>query len=254
MRQVNAYLSTIIGVATGGDTGALGKFKALTGDGNPPERKEVNELLYEMGIPQAEVLKADLKRAYSECPPKYFASARKLAAKFRTVRGIISPSDHPETDTGPTSASEMAEGVMDLLNSEEPADSYNLRELACPNERSDFYESEQWKRRSKAVRAMDQFKCRNCGRSHVELHVHHVQPIYSSYSKKFERNFQVLRLKTLCKKCHKNYHKKSVRNTQGFEYATKRQKNEEVREDRRRKRTHDRKRECRYCREFVWND
>jgi len=140
-----------------------------------------------------------------------------------------------------------------MLDSEEPVDPYKFESLACPRERSDFYESKQWKRRARAVRAVDHFQCQRCGESNRELHVHHFQPIYSVYSKKFARNFEMIRLRTWCKACHQNYHNNSIRNPQGFSIATTEEKADEKERDRERRRAHDQALECLYCKKFVWS-
>jgi hypothetical protein len=63
---------------------------------------------------------------------------------------------------------------------------------------------------------MDRFTCRDCRCSDNQLHVHHEEHIYSAFSRRFYRNFDVIRLKALCDSCHKKFHRSHTRGRTHF--------------------------------------
>lgn len=242
-------LSNLIGVATGGDTEFLSKLRQMTTQGQVPDREEVVELLYETGLPQAEVVESDLDRAYSGQPLKYFAPARQLAEDFRRERSIRFPNEHPKIKTGKVDLSES--GLRELLEADN-IDPYKLNNHACPHERRAFYNSDQWSRRAKAIRAMDWFTCQQCGAKDKELHAHHEAPIFSVFSKAFARNFQVIRIETWCVDCHSEYHEEADRTSKRFVLRPGEYSEDLHERDKERRRKHDAARECLWCKKFVW--
>jgi len=259
-KEIVDRLSYLIEVATRGDPEVRSDFRQMVVKSQVPKRLEVPDqkkvvgLLYEAGIPQAEVVKTDLKRAYSGRLLKYFVSARELAEKFRRERFIRPPKEHPEIETGfrKVDVSEALKEVDRWADESVDTDPYKWHGHACPRERRAFYSSDQWSRRAKAIRAMDCFTCQRCGAGDKELHAHHEAPIFSVFSKKFKRNFDVTRITTWCTDCHRSFHENADRTWWGFALRPDGHSDDLHERDKERRRKHDAAQECLWCKRFVW--
>lgn len=69
--------------------------------------------------------------------------------------------------------------------------------------REDDYKDERWLKRANEIRRLDGYKCAMCGKSDVELHVHHL-----AYPPKPFHIWDATddELITLCKDCHREVH------------------------------------------------
>lgn len=67
---------------------------------------------------------------------------------------------------------------------------------------SDQLKHPKWHRKRLEILERDNYKCRECGRSDLKLHIHH------GYYKKgvMAWDYDNKYLHTLCEKCHKDYH------------------------------------------------
>lgn len=217
-------------------------------------RKRLERVLRRYGVPFSSVVKSDIDRVLRPERPKYFARKSRLERLFRGRRAIPRPRNHPKIKTreGMVSISDAARRAAERLSREQQVCPYHEEGLACPKQQSAFYDSAVWARRAKAVRAMDQYTCRSCGRGNRELHVHHVQPIYSVHSRKFHRNFDVCRMRSLCKSCHRDVHEGVLKDSGGFYNAPGREE-AKAREARQQwRRWHDEFRDCLWCQRFEW--
>lgn len=250
-RHRNKYAVELVSVATGGDSAAIGRIDRC----QPAGEKDIRSVLYDHDVPQAEVVKEDTHRVLCGKPPRYFARYRRLERQFRRRLGIPEYTEHPAIDhsNGLVDTSDILDEILEDLRSDEPKDPYKMHGIACRHEKSTFYDSPEWERRAKAIRAMDQFTCRSCGRSNVELHVHHLHPIHSVYGKKFYQNFDVVRMRTLCKSCHMDLHEGAIRGVKMFKTATDEEQEKHKKRRKREREMHDEVRECLWCQRFVWD-
>lgn len=234
------HLTTVVGVATGGDGGAIDA--AENANGRP---EEVRRILADYDIPWAQVVREDVARALEGRPPHYFAHASYYARRYIAEHG----GGYREPVKTVWSMADMAEMAERALEGELP----RRYTLACPAEQAFFYQTPQWQDRAKAARVADGLRCTRCGGGGV-LHVHHTDPIWSAWSRKFEKNFRLDRLRTLCEECHEWKHQDMMKTVGGFQYASSPEEMETHREQRReRQRRHDRRRECQFCQQHVWS-
>ena len=123
--------------------------------------------------------------------------------------------------------------------------------VACPSEQKEFYQSHYWLDRAKVVRTMDRFTCRGCHRKMGEcddkLHVHHEKPIYSAYSNQFTKNFDSQYLKSLCGRCHDEFHELHRREAWRFVPADRQERAEDRSKRATMAKLHDQLRECPFC-------
>lgn len=60
----------------------------------------------------------------------------------------------------------------------------------------------EWQKKRLKIFERDEWTCTNCGSTHLELHVHHVNYIHSLKPWEYPDSL----LKTLCKSCHEDAH------------------------------------------------
>jgi len=250
-RDTRKHAIELVSVATGGDSTAVAQIQEQSG----LAKADIKDILYNFGVPQAEVAKEDMSRVLSGKPPRYFAYKSRLERQFRQRLGIPKYSKHPAIDhsEGAVHVETVVDKVLGEMRDDKTRDPYRIDGFACRHEQSAFYDSPEWQRRAKAVRAMDYFTCRSCHASNTELHVHHIQPIYSVHSRKFHRNFDVVRMRTLCKRCHMDLHEGAIKDVGSFRSASK-EKQKEARQRRETRRAeHDEARDCLWCQRFEWD-
>lgn len=247
MSNRRTHIQNFLSVVTGGDAPAIQGTNLTTKD-------SLKNFLYKQGIPQTEVVREDLDLVTNGQPARYFVNAHKMAQDFRDRLAIPDLMDHPALNLqkGLVHVSEIVDDIIERLNSDYPQDPYELDGHACRKERQAFYDSPEWQMRAKVVRSMDGLECRSCHHGNRELHVHHIQPIFSVYSKKFYKNFDVTRMRTLCKSCHMDLHKGVVKDANGFHPASEEDRQDAQAERERRRTQHDKARECIWCQRFEW--
>ena len=247
--DIRHAVAEMVSVASGGESYYIEKARYL--DVNTKD--ELKDLLYEIGVPQAKVVKEDMGRVLVGEQPFYFAYGHRLTEEFRGVRGIPSPSENPRLQSESTDMGEVIDEVLEDLKDPESRAPLQKSGFACPAEQEAFYGSEEWRQRAKAVRAMDGFQCRSCGQGNRELHVHHIQPIYSFFGRKGHRNFDVARMRTLCSSCHYDLHDGAVRDENGFHQAKSAEEQDQAAKFRDfAQQQHDDLKECQWCQQFEW--
>jgi len=251
MTNRNAHIQNFVSVATGGDSGAIDQVSLE----HNVTLGSLKDFLYRQGIPQTEVVQEDMRRVVNGRPARYFVHAHEMARRFRSRLDIPPPTEHPALDfnRGLVPTSEIVDDILERLNSDEPQDPYELDGHACRSQQQVFYDSPEWQVRAKVVRSMDGLECRSCHRGNRELQVHHIQPILSVHSKKFYKNFDVTRMRTLCKSCHMDLHKGVVKDANGFHSASPDERQDAQSQRERRRTQHDKARECVWCQRFVWD-
>ena len=166
------------------------------------------------GIRVSIALDEDVTNALNGYPLKYFRHSNELVEEFRSAHGAWPA----ETGTrGFISLGDAAEEALAILEERRANPNHSLYAAAgyaCPEEQKVFYDSDLWANRAKAVRAVAR-GCR-CGRRDIELHAHHDEPIYSAYSRLFYRNFELNRIRVLCKICHHRMHQRLTKTMHGF--------------------------------------
>lgn len=243
------YLREIISVATGGDAYAMEQVTLV----RPTRMTDALNFLRDHGLVAADEVRTDVRRAFNGRPPSYFASTERLVKQFCHDHSVPTPTSRETQSAGMRHVSEVADDLIQELESNKPTDPFQREGLACPQQRSAFYESSAWKRRAAAVRVMDRFTCQRCDESETVLHVHHKMPIQAVFGRTFYKNFETIRLVTYCQSCHEDYHQSTVRTPNGFHPATEESFFEERKQDKKRIEQHDAAQECRWCQRFVWN-
>jgi len=248
-------------------TYAINFISEATDDTQYPERlsncgtideNRVIKLLREAGVPMAAIVRDDLKRIFSCEEPRYFIHPFRIVELYRACHHIPFR-EKDEWESSPLSdAIVKLDSVFDQVDkeieehrAEIAAYGLSLKQyrdgVACVNEQSFFYDTQEWQDRAKVIRVMDRFTCRGCGRRDRELHVHHDEHIYSAYSWQFYRNFDSIRLRSLCGECHRAFHVSHRRGYSHFMLANPAEREEE-REFRSRLTTlHDHLKECPFC-------
>jgi len=227
-------------------------------EGEVPPYSVVIDGLRRYGIPLAEAVWSDLARVYTGSEPVHFIGEGVAAERYRSARGVEKPrGDRRElvsvSDVVPRALEQFD---ADLAEVDEHGVSLRLYRLgvACRREQLHFYASDEWKACAKAARVLAGFRCQNCGAKDTVLEAHHITPIYSAFSKRLHRNFDLISLRVLCTKCHGTIHARSVKDSTHFHVAEPAEVLESKRLAGRREVLHDKLRECEWCRRFVWGD
>jgi hypothetical protein len=259
-REINNRIITILGVMTGGDMALINDYKQISSPRDSASIRSTKRLLFEeWGFPRAEVILADLKRAHEGGELKYFKDAQAMADEARRRVGVPTGQEMhgPESLCQEDRISDFG-GLKDLIESymdrDEPTSlalDADTTKNACYNEQRHFYDSPEWYRPRKAMHAIARFKCERCGNRDSELQAHHRTRIYTIYSKVFYKNFSTIHIDVWCRDCHEEYHQKAAPNEYGFEYRPDKVDKRKA-FYRRRREYHDKQRECKYCRNFVW--
>src|SRR5207302_283033 len=141
----------------------------------------------------------------------------RIVQLYEENHGLITPQDEEPIHSHET-LRHIGDGVQSSVDHLNDRGYWLLtpyrRGAACVAEQKFFYDTDEWKNRSTVVRIMDRFTCRHCGRPGNE--VHHDEHIYSVFSPKFYRNFDVCRLRCLCNECHAIFHRSHVRGASHF--------------------------------------
>lgn len=87
---------------------------------------------------------------------------------------------------------------------------------ACKNEARMFYMSDEWARRRRLAYYQSGYRCSECRKAKVLLHVHHEYPIFSAHCRDFHKNFYTAFLSVLCRRCHEIFHATRARGEYGF--------------------------------------
>lgn len=247
----NAWRANLVLEATGGDYAYLDALGC-----SDISEADVRRVLGRAGVPIAGVVREDLDRIASGMEPVHFLHATHCADRYRARRGITGAAAPPSSfvaigDAVRVALDALAEARRELLRCGVSLADYR-EGIACRAEQEHFYASEEWDSRSRAGRVICRYRCRRCGRTDQELHVHHWQPIYSAYSPVFPKNFDTGRFSVLCQGCHHRFHATHVRRPWGFEAASRAEKTLEREYLRRLARLHDVERSCPWCRSHVW--
>lgn len=243
---VRKYAIDLMAEATGGDAAYIEELA----DQEDIARDDVIDLLRKAKVPRAAPLLSDLDQIFEGEEPRYFVPHDRVVERYREHHHPHA--DFAERDYGLRSLP-SADAVRELK--EEILQQKPFGPLlqpyrdgaACLAEQTLFYETDEWRDRATVLRIMDRFTCRMCSRSDQMLHVHHEEHIYSVFSRKFYRNFDVGRLRCLCESCHASFHRSHVRGYSDFAPA-----NPDEGSQRKTRRTaseqlHDSARECRFC-------
>ncbi len=248
-RTIRAHATNLVGEATGGDASYLEALSEMDEFG----LYDVIDVLRDARVPITRHVKFDLEEIFDGREPRYFVPHETMVERYRANHHPSVNFAEPERGLIPAS-----EGFQEAYTSIErhiqenqqygvSLEPYRDGE-ACLVEQSFFYASPEWADRRDVVRTMDNFKCRMCGLKGEELQVHHDDLIYSVFSRHFDRNFDVCRLRTACKSCHEDFHRTHVRGISDFRLA---QSSDQVHRSRDWRhaieRLHNALRECRFC-------
>ena len=236
---IYSRLSGLVSVLSGGDATAL-DILHYSGSGTLGYEDVQRALDYIKPAP-SDALASDLSRIFGGREPEYFIHAHALAERYRRAHGVVMARER-----------ETVYRFEDLVRlAERPLGTVYEQGLACPEEQAFFYATGEWRRRAEVMRVLDGYRCRSCGatcrRQKVEIHAHHMEPIYSAYSRRFQHNFDECRILVLCKACHEQFHGHVVKTAWGFEPMQGEARAEQQRQLARDRRAHDEGRTCRWC-------
>jgi len=241
------HADNLINEATGGNAGSMEEFAYC----EDVTRDLVVDILKEASVPFSEAVRFDLDQIFDKDEePRYFIPHHRVVElyrerHFRDVNFAILEEDRTSVDN--------LQRQLREEQSQRAAYGVSLamyrRGAACPAEQSFFYGTSEWQDRARAVKTMDRFTCRSCGRSGHDHEVHHDEHIYSVFSRHFQHNFDVLRLRCLCESCHDRFHRSHVRGYSHFIFANAGEVDSRTKSQRRRalKLLHDSAKECRFC-------
>lgn len=234
-------------VATDGDYEAM---ERIGNEENPLNEDAILNVLREKDIPISGIVREDLQRLFEGETLKYFLPPDEVVNRYRTRYGI----HFVMRDGGSRPLSDCAEIIADRLErvldevAEFGATLVDQRSgVACFAEQEFFYGTEEWKNLAKVVRTIDRLRCKECGTKKCKLHAHHTYGIYSSYSRRFYKNFDVGMIMTLCEKCHAGRHSRSIKSGAHFIPAFPPAKARERTYNINLRRLHDSAGECPYC-------
>lgn len=182
--------------------------------GGPYTTQEIWDAFDRAGIRASVTLEADVRNALNGDPLLYFQRSTEIVEAYRGHYAVYIP-ERPSPDF--THISAAVQEVIEIAEERRANPNYSIyaaAEFACPQEQRVFYKSHFWRNRARAVRAVAR-GCR-CRRRNVELHAHHNEPIYSAYSRLFYRNFELNRIRVLCKVCHDELHQRLNKTLNGF--------------------------------------
>jgi 5-methylcytosine-specific restriction endonuclease McrA len=253
MTEAEGHLVNLVGEVTGGDASAMERLtqKAEEPGGNLSS-KDIRSAFRSHGLPWAQIVDEDVNRILSGRQPKYFAPHQQLAERYRQHHSVRIKSVSKEGLRHISEGAEAARRDLDELQEYGISLMDYRNGVACRREQKMFYQTLEWQGRAKVRRAMDRFACTGCGTKNVELHVHHNEPIFSAYSRKFDHNFDLIRMRTLCVQCHSEFHDERIRTSYGFEIAKGKEKRAENDRMNQLMQLHDEVGQCPYCCNHVW--
>jgi 5-methylcytosine-specific restriction endonuclease McrA len=238
----------LVAEATGGDSYHIERLAAR----DEISRDDVVEQLREAHVPLVTQLLADVDRVFAGSEPCYFVQPEVLVERYRQRYHSESSFTEPDYRLEPLSCSDVAQELEKVI-SECQLYGVSLDEYrdgaACVAEQRFFYETEEWEGRATVVRIMDHFACRACNQQGAGemLPVHHSELIYSAFSRHFYRNFDTIRLRSLCDSCHRGFHSTHVRGYSDFRLASAEQVEGNWRCRRTLEGLHDAMKECQFC-------
>jgi hypothetical protein len=188
------------------------------------ESGRVREEFERIGMGWSPLLERDVSRVLSGEPPRYFMNHFDWAETYRARRGIFSEGpgsdcavddDIAEYIFSPGQVAQLTLEYIDGLRNEQREYGVSMvfykHGYACFNEARYFYGTTEWRDRAKAARHSAGYRCEACGIRTSRLHVHHYTPIVSAFSPNFCLNFAAWKLRVLCPKCHRDWHRDAVR-------------------------------------------
>ena len=232
---IHSRLSDLVSVLSGGDATALDILhyngSSLLG------YEDVQRAMDYIKPAPSDALASDLSRIFGGREPEYFVHAHALAERYRRAYGVVMQAE-----------AQTVYRFEDLVRlAERPLGTIYEQGFACSKEQAFFYSTGEWRHRAEVMRMLDRYCCRSCGARKVELHAHHMEPIYSAYSRRFQHNFDECRILVLCKACHERFHGRVAKTAWGFEPMQGEARAEQQRQLARDRRAHDEGRTCRWC-------
>lgn len=205
-------------------------------------------------ITWAEIVAEDVRQIMYERERYYFVDEMAYARRYRENHGIAVEKSSPRFVYGSGTLKIHTDALRAKLmrhrqQVEEYGGSTKLLDdgCACLAEQTYFYQSQEWKNRAKTIRYLDGYKCHSCQKSNCVLHVHHLRPIQSAYSRRFHWNFEYFKLHVLCEECHRREHNRSYRASGRYTVGTSDEIAEAKRARRKEQQVHDEIRSCQFC-------
>jgi 5-methylcytosine-specific restriction endonuclease McrA len=237
-------------------TDANSEFMERISDASAISMDLLKKILNDAKVPVHGIILSDIQRILEGEHLRYFVSEDTLVERYRERNGFELAEENEEGADNEAVGlrkidPQVAVDFLNLSRSERARTGVTFDEyrdgVACYNEQNVFYGSEEWQDRSKVVQLIDGWRCSVCKKRGVKLHTHHHGPIYTVFSRKFRRNFEVNRLKIFCEDCHNRFHETHVRSFGDFELADADAKRRESVYFQNLKRAHDEQHSCRFC-------
>lgn len=185
-----------------------------------PEFETVKEAYERDGVKWGPLVEHDVKLVLSGYMPEYFLGWQEWQELYRLNHSILYQSPEPKTVYGKDTLRPLARFADELAREDMIYHLHEISGWACPTEQTYFYNSAEWQRLAKATRFIWGYRCRRCGTSRNELHVHHESPIKSAYSAHFSDNFADWKLTIYCKDCHDWFHRHFSRELMANDFSS----------------------------------
>jgi 5-methylcytosine-specific restriction endonuclease McrA len=243
------YINDVIFEATGGN----GRYGEDIGDDHNTTRDELIAILEETNVYFSFALRSDIDRVFDGDEPQYFVPQDRFVQLYEENHGFEFAFGDDDESIDQTNEDpplrHIGEGIDNFLKNLHDRKYWLLvpyrKGAACRREQAFFYETDEWKNRREVVRTLDRLTCQRCGCRGYEAH--HDEHIYSVFSGKFYRNFDVHRLRCLCKKCHATFHQSHVRGPSHFVEGSAADLKRRGQHRAALEELHDSLRECRFC-------
>lgn len=204
-------------------------------------------------IAWAAIVAEDVSQLLRERERYYFVNEMTYAQRYRENHNVFFEETSPRFVYGRDTASRPSDLKAKLRYYRQQAErhggSTKLLDdgCACLAEQAFFYQSQEWQDRAKTIRYLDGYKCQRCQKSNCVLHVHHLRPIQSAYSRRFQWNFDYHKLHVLCEECHKREHEIVYRANGRYEVGSKSEVAAAKKSRHREQYIHDSVETCQFC-------
>lgn len=186
---------------------------------------EVKMLFERLALRWNPIVEEDVAFACAGKQPRYFLPPLVFTEQYRQELGVYALEGsrlHREMHSGLRSAADIGAELSAQIKEHGfwfVANAGNG--YACPVEQTKFYSTDAWQRRAASARYLLGYRCRACGAPGRGLHVHHLRPIKSAFSKTCFTNFDDGRMELMCETCHKRAHETLARSGHHFIYTSK---------------------------------